>query len=334
MFLAAGEIIPALTGKSWDAFVAERIFAPLKMTSSSTEFKALASAVNRVSPHALVDGVLRPVGWQKVDGIGPAASINSTVGDLAQWMKAQLAGGAYEGGRLFSETAQREMWAPQMVMPVGQAAPRGKLPRAKFTAYGMGWSISEYRGRKVVAHGGALTGMFSRLTLVPEEKLGIVVLSNSETSIGTALAWRIIDSYLGGDAEDWSSIYAAERRQTLERGRERIRRQEAERAKAAQPSLPLVGYAGAYDCDLLGRVKIEAAGEKLRVVLDPSDAGTGEADPWHYDTFLVRWKDPTVLKAFLTFEIGASGKVEGFRLAKAEDGDPSFDFENYTFRKK
>ncbi len=332
MFLVAGELVPAITGKTWDAFIAERIFRPLGMTSSSTEFKVLEAQPNRVTPHARVDGMLRPVTWQKVDAIGPAASINSNVKDMAQWIKAQLTGGAYPGGRLFSEAAQRQMWAPQMVLPAG-APPRGKLPKPKFGAYGLGWSISEYRGRKVVAHGGALTGMFSRIMLIPEDGLGVVVLTSSETSIGPALAYRVADAFIGGASEDWSAIYAAQGRETLERNNERIRKRDAARVRTSKPSVELSRYAGTYDCDLLGKARIDAAGNGLRLVLDASDAGTGEAEHWHYDTFLVRWKDLTVVKAFLTFQIGTDGKITGFRMEQAEEGDPSFDFENYEFKR-
>lgn len=336
MFLAAGELVPILTGKSWDDFVAERIFRKLGMAASSTRFSSLASQPNKVTPHARIPlntGTLRPVIWQNVDGIGPAASINSNVKDMAQWMKAQLAGGEYEGGRLFSEAAQRQMWSPQMVLPAG-GPPRGKTPRSKFAAYGLGWSISEYRGRKVVSHGGALTGMFSRLMLVPEEKLGVVVLTNSETGIGPALAYRVVDVFLGGPADDWTAAYVEQAREAETRAADRVAKQEALRNKASKPSLSLAGYSGSFDCPLVGPATVTANGTGLHVIVDPSDAGTGEAEHWQYDTFLVRWKDPTVVKAFLTFQLAPDGKVVGFRMEQAEEGDPSFDFENLEYRKK
>ncbi|HWR49673.1 MAG TPA: serine hydrolase [Bryobacteraceae bacterium] len=336
MFLAAGELIPLVTGKSWDDFIAERIFNKLGMTSSSTSFTALASHSNKVTPHARIPlntGALRPVVWQKVDGIGPAASINSNVKDMAQWIKAQLAGGEYPGGRLFSEAAQRQMWSPQMVLPAG-GPPSGKTPRSKFSAYGLGWSISEYRGRKVLSHGGALTGMFSRLMLVPEEKIGVVVLTNSETAIGPALAYRAVDAFLGGPAEDWTAAYVEQARQAEKRATERVGKQEAERNKTSKPSLALPAYAGTYDCDLVGPARIAPMGASLHIVLDPSDAGTGEAEHWQYNTFLIRWKDPTVVKAFLTFQLAPDGKVLGFRMEQAEEGDPSFDFENLEYVKR
>jgi CubicO group peptidase (beta-lactamase class C family) len=335
MFLAAGELIPLVTGKSWDDFVADRIFKKLGMASSSTRFSALASQPNKVTPHTRIPlntGTLRPVVWQKVDGIGPAASINSNVRDMAQWMKAQLAGGEYQGERLFSDAAQRQMWAPQMVLPAG-GPPRGKTPRSKFSAYGLGWSISEYRGRKVVSHGGALTGMFSRLMLVPEEKLGVVVLTNSETAIGPALAFRAVDAFLGGPAEDWTAAYVEQAREAEKRAAERVAKQEALRNKTSKPSLALSAYAGAYDCSLIGPATVSADGAGLRIALDKSDAGAGEAEHWQYDTFLIRWKDPTVVRAFITFELAPDGKVLGFRMEQAEEGDPSFDFENLEYKR-
>jgi hypothetical protein len=142
-----------------------------------------------------------------------------------------------------------------------------------------------------------------------------------------------VDAFLGGPAEDWTAAYVEQAREAEKRAAERVAKQEALRNKTSKPSLALSAYAGAYDCSLIGPATVSADGAGLRIALDKSDAGAGEAEHWQYDTFLIRWKDPTVVRAFITFELAPDGKVLGFRMEQAEEGDPSFDFENLEYKR-
>jgi CubicO group peptidase (beta-lactamase class C family)/O-acetyl-ADP-ribose deacetylase (regulator of RNase III) len=199
MFLAAGQIVPAVTNQSWDAFVKRRLFEPLGMTATNTSVTALEARGDVAAPHSPVEGRMQPVAWRNIDNVGPAGSINSSARDMAQWIRLQLGGGAYNGRRLLSAAAVREMHAAQTVIPIDTLSER-LWPSTHFRAYGLGWSLSDYRGRKLVGHGGAIDGMRAQVTLVPEERVGVVVLSNGgEPSrlLTQAVAFRVVERLPG-----------------------------------------------------------------------------------------------------------------------------------------
>ncbi len=112
MFLAAGQLVAKVSGKSWDEFIKQRIFAPLAMTSSSTSIKDLKNSDNVSSPHAKVEDKVEVIPWRNIDNIAPAGSINSNVLDVAQWVRLQLGEGTYKNQRLLSSGAvQRDAHA-------------------------------------------------------------------------------------------------------------------------------------------------------------------------------------------------------------------------------
>src|SRR4030095_13793074 len=171
MYLAAGQIIPAVTGKTWDDFVRERIFTPLGMKSTNTSIRTLSSSDNVATPHAKLNDKVQVVAWRNIDNIAPAGSINSNVLDMAQWVRLQLGDGVYEGKRLISSAAIKEMHTPQTI--IRREGPMESLyPEAHFLTYGFGWFLSDYRGRKVVEHGGAIDGMRGEDAMMPGRKLG------------------------------------------------------------------------------------------------------------------------------------------------------------------
>ena len=173
LYIAAGEIVPAVTGKSWDDFIKERILTPLGMTESGTSIAFLSSTSDVAAPHGVERGQLQVVPRDSIDNTGPAGGIVSNVSDMAKWLLCRLDSGRYAGGRLFSERQARVMWAGQTILPIGDPPPPLAALRPSFSEYGLGWFLRDYRGRKVVAHTGGLAGMTSQVMLVPGERLGV-----------------------------------------------------------------------------------------------------------------------------------------------------------------
>jgi CubicO group peptidase (beta-lactamase class C family) len=308
MFLAAGQIIPEVTGQSWDAFVAERIFAPLGMRESGTSTTELRGRSNVATPHVKLDGEVRPVAWRNIDNIAPAGSINSSAIEMAQWLRLQLDEGMYDGRRLISAERIREMHTPQIVVPMDEQA-RKLYPETHFTSYGLAWSLRDYRGRKLVGHGGAIDGMRAEVMLVPEEELGVVVLTNlGGTRFPVAIVYTILDRYLGPRDKDWSALLLEQEKEAEARAAERWRRLEEQRAEGTAPSLSLAAYAGTYADSLYGEVRIAA--EDGRLVARAGSNFTGDLEHWHHDTFLARWRDPVLGRTFFTFRLGVNGRVE------------------------
>jgi CubicO group peptidase (beta-lactamase class C family) len=307
MFLVAGQIVPQVTGKSWDDFLKERFFAPLGMVSTSTSVSTLNGRENVASPHQKIDGKVQVVPYRNIDNMGPAGSINSNVTDMAQWLRLQLNQGLLEKKRLLSTAVIKEMQSPQMIIPKQETVAR-LLPDSQFLAYGLGFMMLDYRGRKVIQHGGSLPGMISQVFLVPEEKLGVVVLTNFRfNALPMALPYRILDAYLGGETKDWSA-----RTFKIWQGMEKKRldaeaKEDKARVAGTKPSLPLKSYAGTFKDTLWGEVKVALEKDKLTVTYGPGMVGTLEH--WHYDTFRVDWQDPTIGRSRATFNLNAEGKV-------------------------
>lgn len=330
MFIAAGQIIPAITGKSWEDFVRERFFEPLGMTSTYATATPLGEIRNVVSPHMKVDGTVRPISWRNVDNGGPAGSINSNVTDLAQWAGLQLGRGVYKGKRIFSAGASREMWASQTV--IGIATPATTLAglEPRFQAYGLGWGLRDYRGRKIVRHFGETDGMSSLVALIPDERIGVVILANMHTtSMHEALSYWIFDAYLGVPRENWSARFLEVQRDAEKNGLDERKKLDEARDKSTTPSLPLQRYAGTYENDVCGRATVGLEKGKLIVRLVASPTGIGDLEHWQYDTFASTWRDPVFEKGFVKFILDGQGKVDHMKLRVSDYIDPS----EYAFKK-
>jgi CubicO group peptidase (beta-lactamase class C family) len=312
MFLAAGQLVAQVGGKSWDEFIRQRIFAPLAMTASNTTIKDLKTSDNVSSPHAKIEDKIEVIPWRNIDNIAPAGSINSNVVDVAQWVRLQLGEGTYKNQRLLSSGTAKELHTPQTII---RADPPYSLlyPEAHFLNYGLGWFLSDYRGRKLVEHGGAIDGMRAQVAMIPEEKLGLVILTNLHgTALPVALMYRTFDAFLGASPRDWSAELLKTLKSLEEQGKAAEKKIEAERIKGTQPSLTLEKYSGTFKNDLYGEVKVNHENGKLGLRFGP--AFTSNLEHWHYDTFQARFLALGVTKVHVTFSLNGQGKVDTVTL--------------------
>ncbi len=331
MFIAAGQVVSNVTGKPWEEFVKERIFVPLGMQSSSTSVKALQGIGNIVTPHMRIDGKTRAIAWRNLDNGAPAAGINSNVLDMARWIRLQLGHGTFEGKQIFSTIVSEEMWSPQTIIPT--STPEPPLPaflKSHFSAYGLGWSLGEFRGRYFVRHYGEDDGMSSVVGLLPEERLGVVILTNLHvTTLHTALLYRIFDAYLGARNEDWSSLYLKVRTDEESKASAEDAAREKARAKDSHPSLPLDRYAGKYTNITYGDATVVQENGILVVWLSASPTYIGDLQHWQYDTFRSTWRDPVAEKTFISFTLDAAGEIDEMKLKVAD----YIDFGEYLFKR-
>lgn len=306
MYLAAGEVAARVSGMSWDDFIERRIFQPLGMTASSTSIRKLAGQENVAQPHTRIEDTVRVVPYRNIDNIAPAGSINSSVVDMAKYARFQLNQGKWNGKALITGGSHAEMWTPHTVIPL-VGFWKAVAPGAHLSAYGLGWFLQDYRGRFVVQHGGNIDGMSANVALLPEEKTGVVVLTNLNGAIvASVLAYRVFDYFLGAPLGDHSAdalkvIAAAEKQ-----AEEAQANLEKARKQGTKPSLALGDYAGTYSDSMYGEVKVSSEGNALRVQYGPAFDGTLEH--WHFDTFRAAWKDRGLGKSMVTFAIDATGK--------------------------
>ena len=315
-YMVAGLVVQSASGMPWGEFVRRRILEPLGMRGTLTGFQGLDARGNVATPHLEVNDTVRPIAYRDFDNIGPAGAMNSSVHDVARWIRFQLAGGSLDGQRLVSEAQHREMLTPQFLIPRAQYYPAARLANPNFTAYGLGWFLQDYRGRQLAMHTGSIDGMSALVALVPGEQLGLVVLANLDhAELRHALMYRIVDAYLGGPARDWSAelrpLYAA----MAERGEAARRDRDARRVSGTRPSLPLEAYAGRYaDPDsLFGPVEVRLEEGRLTAG-GASGTARGELEHWHYDVFRARWSDPAMGASFFTFTIDPLGRAGWLRV--------------------
>lgn len=320
MFIAAGEVLRAVTGEDWHDYVEVHFFAPLGMSRSVTSTNDLAARDNVATPHKYVAGETIPLEWYNWDAMGAAGGIISSVHDMAQWLKAQLAGGELDGTRLFSEERQREMWSvvnPRAVTPGYQQ----QYPSTRFRGYGLGWSLNDYLGRKVTTHGGGYDGMYSQVALVPDEGLGVVILTNGMTNVAPALIYRVLDAYLGGTPRDW----AAEALPAWLRSRDQFEARQMDavegRVSGTSPSLALDAYTGTYGGPMYGDAEVTLEDGRLVLRLLPNPDLVADLEHLHYDTFVIRWRKTLAWfgQGTATFVLDAAGTASEMKLDVPND---------------
>lgn len=309
-FVAAGEVIGAVTGTSWDDFITERVLLPLGMTRATTRVAGLARFTDVASPHGVVDGRVAPIAWLDLDNAGPAGSIVASALDMARYASLQLGHGEHRGRRIFSDSVAAQMHEGSTI--VGALGPLAALfPEAHLVEYGLGWFRQDYHGQLVVSHGGQTNGMHANLAIIPEERLGIVVLTNSVVfGYPGAITLRIIDAFRGRPLRDWSTEF-----------RTRIGgpggpAEEPARVTGTTPSIPAAALAGRYHQDYLGDATVASQDGVLTLRLLGREV---RLEHWHFDTYRARWAEPmtNALLPLVTFERNGEGAVARLRFDRA-----------------
>jgi len=335
MYIAAGGVIEAVTGKSWEDYVRERILTPLGMHDTNLSNASWRQGDNYAWPHSKLPGMLQAIDFVPLDNAAPAGSINSSAADMAKWVTLQLNRGKFldRDGRLFSERQSEEMWSPQTILPISTPPPPLAALKPHFDDYGLGWSMSDYHGLKIVGHTGGVAGFVSLVRLVPEENLGIVVLTNAEEGGAfSAIGYHIVDHYLNLPPTDWIAAYKEAESKREQHAAEVMKQQASSRAANSTPSLPIEKYAGTYSDAWYGPATVRVENNKLIFTLDPAPKAVGVLEHWQYDTFKAHWRDRTIEDAFVTFALKSDGTIDHFTMLPVSPlADFSFDYQDLYF---
>jgi len=316
MYLTAGLVSAEIHGDSWDNVMYKRFFRPLKMRTSVTNLRDLAKRSNVATPHGIVDGKLQPIEDRNLDNISPAGSVYSNVLEMSNWIRLNMNNGMFEGKRILSEAVVNEMQAPQMH---ASYYPGDEV--TNFSLYGLGWRLSDYRGYKMVSHGGGIDGFITWTGFISEIDLGWVVVNNGGMRASYAVGREIIDAFLGkADDIDWSG----KDKKSYDKAiavQDSIRNDvDSQRVSNTSPRLKNSGYKGEYDHDFYGRMTVSTSGNNL--ILSRGDALKGTLSHWHYDTFRVRWNSPRERarygSEFISFHFNIKNEVAA--LERSLDG--------------
>ncbi len=330
LYLAAGEVVEAVSGLSWEDFVKQRIFGKVGMDHSISRFSELRQQPNIAYSHARREGKVKVIEQFFESNIGdpgnPAGGIAASAADMANWLITQLdSGRTPEKGRLFGPETTEELWKVVRPMPIGKEPAWLKPAQKHFYGYALGFRTYDYRGEQVVGHGGALTGFVSQIAMLPERRLGVVVLTNqSISSAYWAIIHHILDHYLGAEPFDWLAGYKKGVDRSLAR-QDSIRKATVPVVAdaAMKPSLPIDAYVGAYRDDFIGRAVVSQQGDTaLRLDFLRSPQYSGTLVPFHGDLFRLVTDNPERDgDAYLTFLLNADKSIREGRFVTEREGE-------------
>jgi len=317
MYSAAGEVIPAVTDTTWDDFIKARILTPLGMKRSVTRISELVKMDNIASAHQFRGGKTSVIGYYPVDNVAAAAAINSSVSEMAQWIRLQLGKGAINGKRLISTRYINEMWSNQFAIGNGN--------------YGLGWNVNYFKGKKIVSHGGGMPGMISEVCLIPEDNIGFVILTNLDCNFKGAIKNRLLDEFLGGTKPDWSAQFLPGKIRTDNMIKGENDRREKNRVQNTTPSFPLEKYTGTYEDIMYGNVKVSLNEGKLFLEMLPSKTFKGELKHWNFDTFYIDWEEEFLTRGWIKFDMDFQGNIK--QMTMEVPSSPDFIFTELLFKK-
>ena len=336
LYIVAGEVIARVSGMSWADFIDQRIIRPVGMTHSASTFDRLRDTSDVIDGHARIDGKEQVIKRHRGQVDNAAGGIYSCISDLSKWVILHLSGGVYgsDSTRLFSNAVLRERWTPQTILPLGGPGPYN----THFAAYGLGFGLSDVKGYKQITHTGGLEGMVTQITMIPELKLGIIVLTNAEEGGAfSAITNQIKDSYFGLTGTDRVVEYSASRKKQL-RQEKTVTDSiwgEVARVQGGGKATDLSVYAGVYRDSWFGDISISVRNGKLWFDSKRSPRLTGEMLVYKGNTFIAKWVDRSMdADAYVIFDLDERGVATGIKMKPVSPlTDFSYDFQDLDFRR-
>ena len=315
-YTVAGEAAAAALQTTFEDLLSSLVIRRLRLKSTTATYEDAANLPNVASPHATIAGRQQPIRREtQRHTITPAGGVQSTVTDLARWMRLHLNNGVLDGRRYVSDSTMRAMHSLQVIIPTTPAMRAARLVQDTVAGYGMGWQVMDYRGHPLLWHSGNGDGQIAYMALLPRDRLGVVVLVNTWSAplVHAAIANRIMDTYLASEPRDWAGEALA-RVPQMRRAQDSAARAMVAMRSASPPPLPLAAYGGRYDNPLFGPVWIRVERDSLTLQM-----GEGQIADLEYhggDAFYVRWRDLLYRENFGThvnFSV-VGGSVSGFTV--------------------
>ncbi len=307
MYMVAGMVIEGAAGISWDEFMPEHIFSPLEMNSASVSITEIAENDNAAWPHQEIEGIVQPIPRRNFDNVGPAASVNASATDMAQWMLFNLGEpGKYKDRRLVSREVMSDIFQPQYAFPARDPM------TGHFTAYTLGWNSGYYEEHRIFQHGGATDGINSIIVLVPALDMGIFAAGNLFCGLRPAIVRWILDRALNIERDhDWHDMFFRQHQAEKESLLLERKRIEEARVTGTRPSLHLEAYTGTYHDIVYDDLEVRMGEDgALEICFWGDQEMVAYLEHWHYDTFRASWRNPGMREKFVTFDIDHEGKVK------------------------
>ncbi len=340
MFVVAGEVIASVSGMPWEAFVQTRILDRVGM-SETVPFTSMADPAKSALPHGRIGPPLRYQGAMTLlsdsiagiwnwDSAGAAGGLCTTAADWAKWIAMRLAMGALpDGTRLFSEARAVEMWRPNIIIG-SSPGPTAELPgRAIAATYAMGFQVQDYRGERLISHGGGSPGGISATVLIPGRNTGFAIFSNAEEGfLLRALRSGIADIVMGNAGFDWIADSKRLEADGTAKSLAAAVEIDAKQAAGTAPSLPLSAYVGTWRDPWYGDIVIEPRAGGLWLRFTRTSALQGPLEAYDGETLRTRFPDKREEDAFITFALEEGRPVRATMKGVSPDIDFSYDYQN------
>src|SRR5262245_57563694 len=326
LFLVAGDLARVTSGKTWAENVQQRVFDPLGMRSSSSGQDAFEAAKNVAAPHKVVGGSVtafagdaRQLAWAYT--YGPAGGINSTVRDMAQWLRMLVGNGTFEGKQIVGAENLSVVMSPHTVIRVPKTGPLAGSPLGLAqNFYCAGWISTDAKPSRIVWHNGDNNFMHAAIGVIPDAHAGIVVLTNlGGASLAEAVMWRFSDLEGGNPEKDWSTLF----HQTWADQQKAAQAPFADPVTEPSPPQPLARYVGAFTNPVYGDLRVEIDGQQLWLIAGPKQLKMLLV-PRSRDTFVASQPDLDAFlgdSGFATFAFGGDGKIASVTLSQFADVD-------------
>jgi CubicO group peptidase (beta-lactamase class C family) len=342
LYMAAGQLIEEVSGETWEQYIRNHVFAPLGMNHSTDTDADYMASPDHARPHSRIGGAITGLGTQTpLDetatisaNAAPAGGLAISANDMSRWLLTQLGRGKIPGTdqRLFSEEQSKQMWTPVVIQEASDYPSQFDVTEPRFYLYGLGWDVQDYRGAKLIWHGGAVFGSLAAVALLPDQDVGIFVAVNSEEGeMVRGLMYELLDHYLKLPLGHWPEKFHDFKESRLKAAASQVQAAEAKPA-AMGPSLPLERYAGDYTDPWYGTIKVRKSDAGLAIEFPHSTGLNGPLTHYQYDTFKtnpsLKWMEP----AYVTFSLDADGKVDRVTMKAVNPAvDFSWDYQDLLF---
>lgn len=340
LYIVAGEVVARVSGVSWHKFITNNILKPLALNDTYYSYNAIKNKSNVATPYVIREGVAHPVkpyhvDFEKINGA--AATLYSSINDLSKWMIVQLNKGKYGVDlqqTLFSEKSHQAMWTLHTVTKNRN----NSRYNTHFSGYGLGWFLKDVNGKLSVSHTGGLSGMLSKVIMIPDINLGVVVLTNSSNDgagVFASVTQSIVDSYLGLNDNRWVEKYAdyfLSRKQKADS----VTKQAWKTVDANKDfSVDNSVFTGVYEDHWFGKIEISQKDDVLWFKSYRSPKFIGKMYYYQANTFAIKWTDRNMeADAFAIFCLDEDGKAQSIKLKGiSPDIDFSFDFQDLNLKR-
>jgi CubicO group peptidase (beta-lactamase class C family) len=286
MFAAVGYLIELQSGKTWEQFVREKILNPLQMSSTSYTIADMLKqpefGVGFTEKRDSFDLYRIPY-YEDIAGVAPCGAIVSNIEDMSHWLIALMNEGKYGGKQVLPPEVLKATLQPAIALPNAALETRGWSEMLN-AAYGMGRETASYRGHLITLHGGDLPGFHTQVSFMPQDHIGVIVfvIGNHSQPLYNIVSYNVYERLLGMDLTPWSERQLEIRLKNKKAGTQARTKADVGRVPGTEPSHPLPDYAGAYENQAYGLMKIGLKDNKLQFDFHKMQFAMTR---FHYDRF-------------------------------------------------